>query len=282
MNDHLFKVVNIQRICVNDGPGVRTVVFLKGCTLHCPWCCNPESIRYSDDLIFNTGKCYNFNNEICSHCEINGGRNCKTKCPYNAYKEVYEDFTVKELYDILLKDKYLFADGGGVTFSGGEPLVYANLLVDLLNKLKKDNINIAVETSLYINSSLFDKVFSLVDHWIIDLKFQKTGFVVNKEFSIPPNDFDKNLLKLKLSSHNILFRLVVLPELLENIDDLILKLNNYSVSSLELLPYHSLAKNKYQRLGLNFKNFEKPSVDFLSHLKDELNKYNIKSKCLSL
>ena len=106
-------VTNIQRLCVHDGPGVRTVVFLKGCTLQCPWCCNPEAIRVSDGAVFDKGKCsYPEKKLYCADCERFGGNRNTLECPIHAYSAISEEYTTDELVQILLKDEQTFRNNG--------------------------------------------------------------------------------------------------------------------------------------------------------------------------
>lgn len=270
-----IRVTAIQRLCVNDGPGVRTVVFLKGCYLQCPWCCNPEAIRYDGDYYFDKGICkYPEKNQICRNCELHGGTASKVKCPLGAFEKTYRDYVFEELYELLMRDENLYRDGGGVTFSGGEPLLQAKALKPLLEKLKEENVHIAFETTLYAPSEHYDKVKNFVDYWLVDLKFQY-GFIVNKDYDIGIKPFETSLRDLQLSGKIICYRMVVMQEVLEKKEHILNLLNNYSISQIELLPCHALAEVKYRELKKTFKRFNTPTNTELHSMRNYL-----RSKCI--
>ena len=100
-----IRVSAIQRLCLQDGPGVRTTVFLKGCYLCCPWCCNPETIYYDKDtyLLKSPEKCGKYS--LCSSCELNGGNRRKEECPFDVYVPTYTDYEFEELFQVLIRDE---------------------------------------------------------------------------------------------------------------------------------------------------------------------------------
>ena len=153
------RITNIQHFCLHDGPGIRTTVFLKGCNLKCPWCCNPENIDF----------------------EI---QNCFGR-----------DISLNDLEKELLKDElYYSVNDGGVTFSGGEPLLQIKELVDLLKSLNSKKINICFETALFTNQSLLEMAIPYVDEFIVDVK------ILNKQLcsDIIGGDVNLFLNNLKL------------------------------------------------------------------------------------
>ena len=128
-------ITNIQHSCFHDGPGIRTTVFLKGCNLKCPWCCNPENIDFEIDKYFG------------------------------------EEINLEDLKKELLKDKEFYSlNNVGVTFSGGEPILQINKLIELLKELKSENINICFETALFINEKQLKLTIPYVDEFIVDIK----------------------------------------------------------------------------------------------------------------
>ena len=136
------RVTNIQRFSLQDGPGIRTTIFLKGCSLKCPWCSNPENIDFSIQE-------YNYNGKI----------------------GVYGyDIDLEKLYDEIIKDKKYFINNGGVTFSGGEALLQFDIIEPLLKKLKKNNINICVETCLVAPLKNLKIAIKYVDEFFVDIK----------------------------------------------------------------------------------------------------------------
>lgn len=135
-------ITNIQRFSLHDGPGIRTTVFLKGCSIRCPWCSNPENINHQIE------------------------RYVKDEKEGFYGKEYSVDQVLKE----VLKDKIFYEDNGGVTFSGGEALLYAKELLPLMEQIKQNNISIAVESSLFVPSSYLEMVIPFVEYFYVDLK----------------------------------------------------------------------------------------------------------------
>lgn len=135
-------ITNIQRFSLHDGPGIRTTVFLKGCSIRCPWCSNPENINHQIESYVKDGK-----------------------------EGFYgKEYSVDQVLKEVLKDKIFYEDNGGVTFSGGEALLYAKELLPLMQQIKQNNISIAVESSLFVPSSYLEMVIPFVDYFYVDLK----------------------------------------------------------------------------------------------------------------
>lgn len=130
-----LNITSIQRGCLYDGPGVRTTVFLRGCILKCPWCCNPETIFLENDFFLDNSKCLkikHINSSLCDNCERYGGAISVDNCPFGVSERISDIYPFEDLINELLKDKTLFdATGGGITFSGGEPLLQVADLTDL-------------------------------------------------------------------------------------------------------------------------------------------------------
>ncbi|MCF8345021.1 MAG: glycyl-radical enzyme activating protein [Bacteroidales bacterium] len=219
INSVIAQISNIQRFSIHDGPGIRTTVFLQGCPLSCWWCHNPECIAF----------------------ETSQGR----------------EFEPNELIKEIMKDKVFFEEsGGGVTFSGGEPLAQAEFLLDILKKCKEKQIHTVVDTSGYAGKNIMDSVASLSDLILFDLKLvddekhmQYTG-VSNKMIL-------DNLIYLDKNNARLILRFPLIPGItdtddnLHDVIDLILSLQNKP--PLEILPYHRIAEGKYDRLKLDFK-----------------------------
>ncbi|MGE5328680.1 MAG: glycyl-radical enzyme activating protein [Deltaproteobacteria bacterium] len=180
-------IFNIRHGSIDDGTGIRTVAFLKGCPLNCIWCHNPESINHNAEMAFYSEQCVE-----CSQCLVvcpNGaidfrlqGRinrkkciscgRCAEVCPSIALKKIGRFYEVNELVEILKLDKEFYkVSGGGVTFSGGEPLVFMDYVADVMSELKKEKINIAVQTSGFFDYSIFkEKIMGYVDTVYFDIK----------------------------------------------------------------------------------------------------------------
>lgn len=279
---HRLRVSAIQRLCLQDGPGVRTTVFLKGCYLSCPWCCNPETILYDGDDYFCKAPELCGTSRICKGCEVMGGKRPKASCPLRAFVKTYTDYDVEELHSILLRDKSLFSMGGGVTLSGGEPLMQARQLVPLLEQLRADNIHIAIESSLYAPSQNFDLISEYVDYWLVDVKFQ-FGFISYLEKNIFLEDFANNLRFVQ--EHypaSCVFRMVISKQAIPFSKDIIARLKRYGIRSLELLPCHQLAENKYKQLEQLPSRYSTPEESELVEFRFQLQQQGINTNLLKL
>ena len=178
----IFAIKNFE---IHDGDGIRTTVFFKGCPLRCKWCHNPESFIKKPELLFWEHKCTNcgacsktceahffensvhkFNREKCIAC----GK-CEKVCPTSALKIYGYEPSVKELANELMQDYDFFKNsGGGVTLSGGEPLLQADYCANLLKELKKHGINTAIDTCGYVERTAIDKVLPYTDTFLYDVK----------------------------------------------------------------------------------------------------------------
>lgn len=258
MNVHAnmkFRVTSIQRGCVNDGPGVRTVVFLKGCVFRCPWCCNPETQSYEEEIFFDENKCLHVkgvSSDLCDGCKIKSGNRDVLKCPFKVAVPVSKDYTKDELLAEILKDKTLYeTSNGGVTFSGGEPLLYAKQLLPLLIELKDKGIHVAIETTLAVDSSIIKAMMPYVDYWCVDLKLQLEMIAFSQTNSI----VDNNMRILEHAESTIMYRLVITNSICQKKDMIVQKLTSLNVKDIELLICHNLAKTKYRKLNVKNHDF---------------------------
>lgn len=220
-------VTNIQRMCMKDGPGIRTTVFFKGCNLKCPWCCNPENVssdfqeyEMPDGTMGVYGKKYT-NNEL--------------------------------LQEILLDEAFFSATNGGVTFSGGEALLQLYKAKNVLNELKARGIHIAVETALMVPEKLLTDIVEYIDYFIVDIKILD-DIVCKEILSGNIACYKKNLQILHDKECDILFRLPCCREYTinrQNLDRVCEVMNLFSNSQLEIFALHDLAKRKYDSLGMN-------------------------------
>jgi len=236
-------VFDIKRFAVHDGPGIRTTVFFKGCPLRCYWCHNPESW---DDMPV----------ELIRSVKIED----KT---YTCKKITGRILTIEEVMEVITRD-WIFMDesGGGVTFSGGEPTAQPQFLLGLLNACARKSIHTAVDTSGFCEKKILEQILPVTGLFLFDLKhadpdkhIDYTGFS-NKLIL----DNLKFLIECKKTIH---IRIPVVPDFNFNDKDLeamldLLRPHKSSVAQINLLPYHSLAVNKYKKLGTEFKmnNFQ--------------------------
>lgn len=275
-----LRVTNIQRGCVYDGPGVRTTVFLKGCSLHCPWCCNPETIKYDEEWFVDDSKCFfleGIHSNFCHLCERSGGQRSIRDCPFGVCEKVSDDYEIKNLYEILIKDKSLYnISGGGITFSGGEPLLQAKSLTPLLIELKKADVNIALESTLMAPLMNLKMVLDYVDIWVVDLKLQPEMFLLEKGYL---DNFQHAVGYLPLNS--IIYRIVFTDSMISYKDEILVLLNRIAVKRIELLPCHNLGEKKYKKLSLVNKDYSSNYVK-ACNFADYLVRNNIQVSVLSI
>lgn len=247
-------IFDISQFAVFDGPGIRTTVFFKGCPLRCEWCHNPEGLFFTPQMMvshqscIHCGKC----SGVCSHPEvcINCGE-CVTVCPLHLRKLCGTQYTPENLAKILLKDKdFLKRNGGGITFSGGEPLAQPSFLLELLEWL--GDIHTTIETSGYCDPEVFQSVLTKLDYIIMDIKLvdsieHKLYTGVNNEKII------KNLEYLKTCKKPFVVRVPLIPgvnDTNENLTETALLLKDApNLIKVELLPYHKTAGSKYSMIN---------------------------------
>ncbi|MBO7250602.1 MAG: glycyl-radical enzyme activating protein [Clostridia bacterium] len=220
------RIFNIQRFSIHDGPGVRTIVFLKGCPLRCRWCCNPESHNWEIETITIAG------------IEKTAGR----------------DVTVREVLDEIKKDRVYYSRsiGGGVTLSGGECLWQPDFAAALLEASKSIGISTAIETTAFAKREVLDKVLPFVDTVLMDIKHMNSE--KHKEFTTQPNELIlENARYIAKKVPRLIIRVPVIPTFndteaeIRAIAEFAKSLDG--VSELHLLPYHRIGSDKYAGLG---------------------------------
>ena len=246
------RITNIQHFSLQDGSGIRTTVFLKGCNLTCPWCCNPENIRFEiEEYIHNN------QNE------------------YFGY-----DISLEELEKEILKDEIYYDDGkGGVTFSGGEPLLQIKELEPLLKSLKERDINICFETSLSAPTNLLEIAIDYIDEIFVDIKILEEKEARNI-LNLDLNLYYTNLELISnsiLDKGNITFRIPLNNEytLKEENVELILKLiEKYADFKVEIFKTHNLAQSKYESLNKEFKQISDINDESVNEIYERIKKIN--------
>jgi len=277
-------VYDIQRMSLNDGPGIRTTVFLKGCPLRCAWCHNPESwdrnprLAYAEALCRSCGECgracptgaHSFalsadgkweHRVDWSKCDACG--KCVDACPYGALELCGRVLSVQEAFDELEPDRAYFGigEGGGVTLSGGEPMASFAFVEAFLER--KRDLHVCLETSGYAPMRQFERIASMVDLFLFDIKASSAE--KHRELCGTDNaPILDNLRLLHRSGADILLRLPLVPgvnddaEHLKAIASLLEELPG--IRGAQIMPYHSLGSAKEARFGLEGRTLPAPSV----------------------
>lgn len=268
-----LPVTEIQRFSTHDGDGIRTVVFLKGCPLRCEWCHNPETQNTYNELFYiesNCILCGICENSCPNHChhistvqhifdrsKCNACLACAQRCPANALSSVGKKMTIKEIVDEVMKDIAFYRDNGGVTLSGGEPLMFPLECIELLARLKANGINTAIETCGLFDSRYAKDIARVTDTFLFDFKDSNR----NRHFKYTGVSNDKileNLYFLDSFGKNIVLRCIMLNKI--NMDDDHINQIARTFHELkncvrvDLLPYHPFGSSKYKRLGLQPKH----------------------------
>lgn len=266
-----IRIISIQRGCVYDGPGVRTTVFLKGCNLHCPWCCNPESINYKEEWYIDETRCIkkkNIISNLCKECMFPKTREIYPKCPFKVFEPVSKDYTTSQLINELKKDYNLFKEtNGGVTFSGGEPLLHSADLIPVLKELSSNNISIWFETSLFVSQENIKKIIPYTQGIYVDLKLQPQIGYLDKPSYI--DTIYKNLSIIRKTDIHIHYRMVFTDDITKNFKAVFNLLSNWKIQFLEILQCHNLRESKIIKLGHKFQKIqftEKLCKEFIESL----------------
>ncbi|WP_422443541.1 glycyl-radical enzyme activating protein [Thermoanaerobacterium sp. DL9XJH110] len=294
-------IFDIKRYAIHDGPGIRTTVFLKGCPLRCWWCHNPEGISGANELMFFEYKCMrcetcnrvceigaitfesniqHIDRQICSYCG-----NCAGACPTGALLLVGRGITVDELMKEIEKD-ILFYDnsGGGVTFSGGEPLFQHQFLREALKECKKRDLHTVLDTSGYAPKDVFSSVLDYVDVFLYDLKLADEE--EHKKYTGVSNNLIKDNLRMLVDAgrgKDVILRFPVIPGITDtekNIDGLVEFVSSLKgINEIDLLPFHDVSE-KYNRLGKEYKMSirQAPPREKLKYIKERFEEIGLYTK----
>ena len=245
-------VFDIKECSVHDGPGMRTTVFLKGCPLRCVWCHNPEGLDTKPCLMVKHTLCQRCGlcKKGCSHDECRAFDRCVHACPNGALSVAGKEYEARQLAQILMKNKVFFdASGGGVTFSGGEPLMQADFLVETASYL---DTHIAIETSGYANEEVFKRVVDKVDYVIMDVKLADSA--LHKKYTGVENQkILRNLEILQKSGKPHELRTPLIPKITDTRENLSAIEKLAGVSKWEKIPYNAMASLKYPMIGMEYK-----------------------------
>lgn len=277
--DQTGVIFNIQKFSLNDGPGIRTVVFFKGCPLRCRWCANPESQSPRIQILWDGGLCQgcgacvktcpqkavrlenglvSVDHDLCRGCGA-----CVSACPGQALKAEGEEKTVEEIVSVCMQDAEFYEEsGGGVTLSGGEALMHPDFAIALLRALKEKGIHTAIETTGYASEAVFSKVLPYLDLLLFDIKHWDTqkhmeGTGVSNEPIL------RNMKAAVGAGKEVLPRLPVIPgynDSLEDAEGFVRRLREVGARRVQLLPFHQFGEKKYDMLRRDYAYADVPAL----------------------
>lgn len=292
------RIFNIERYAIHDGPGIRTTVFFKGCPLHCWWCHNPEGQCSRPELIYRETRCVGcgecmrnctrralyllsqhvaLNRESCNVCGV-----CAQVCPSDALSVVGKEVSVDEMIKEIERDRVFYDESeGGVTFSGGEPLLQPSFLNAMLDECKERGIHAALDTSGYASQHVIDEIRSKVDLFLYDIKIMDAK-KHRKYTGVSNRLILRNLERLAKNGSNIVVSLPIIPGINDD-EENILKTGKF-ISSLpgtkqvSLLPYHRAGADKYKNLGRPYRlaGVQSPPIEKIKMIREKLEAVGLK------
>lgn len=284
-------IFNIQRYSLHDGNGIRTLVFFKGCPLRCEWCSNPESQNTKPELVFTSDKCIGCGKclEVCpTGARKNNGKDCilcgkcAEVCPTEALELIGKQMSVSQIIREVEKDrKFYQTSSGGVTLSGGEPLMQWKFAVELIREFKKKYIHVVVETCGYAQWEHFEVIADLADLILYDIKHMDSE--VHKKYTGVGNELIlENAIKIARKKRNIILRIPLLEGV--NVDEEnIYAVANFAdeldINEIHLLPYHRYGESKYKKLNREYRCLvSTPDDERIAELKEIIESKGISVK----
>lgn len=271
-------VFNVQTLATHDGPGIRTVVFLKGCPLRCNWCANPEGQNPLEELLWKQVRCKTcgvceavcpfggirfshdgdqrkpiFYREICLRCTA---KLCVSACPNKALEKIGKQKTVSEIFLETKKDmRYFWNSGGGITLSGGEPLLYPLWASELIDRYKNFSVGTVIETCGYWEWQSVENVVEKAQLVYYDLKTLEDS-VHKQTTGVSNHRIVENLVLLsKKMPEKVIVSLPIIPgvhDTFAHSEKIMSFLITVGLKQIRLLPYHRLGIGKYEELGMDY------------------------------
>lgn len=272
-------IFNIQKFSINDGPGIRTVVFFKGCPLHCKWCANPESQLAKIQILWDKKKCLHCHHclEICLQKAISLKndnifidtnkctlcKQCINTCPQKALTSEGEIKTVQQVLDIVLQDEVFYEESdGGITLSGGEFLMQTQFAKELLIAAKEKNLHTCCETTGFYTPEKFQHIIQYIDYILFDLKHW------NSQKHLEGTGVDNKLILTNMkyaisTGKKVLPRIPVIPKFNDSLEDakrFCEVLHDVGSNQCQLLPFHQFGENKYYLLNKKYAYENQPAL----------------------
>ncbi|MBF0573123.1 MAG: glycyl-radical enzyme activating protein [Desulfamplus sp.] len=303
-------IFDIKKYAIHDGPGIRTTIFFKGCPLSCTWCHNPEGLNFNPTIVYDKKRCIscmlcvdgcphkalsvkqngiyadNANLHLCDQCS---DFSCTYLCPTKARESVGKIYTIKNLLEIIEKDIPFYENsGGGVTFSGGEPLSQWRPLLNLLQNCRKLEIHTAVDTTGFVSWSILEQIAEFTDLFLFDLKImddEKHKFYTG----VSNKSILENLKRVSSGKSKITIRIPLIPGVNDDINidktgKFIASLVYNQTSSksggiqdVNLLPYHDFQESKYRKFGIDYKaqNILPPTEEQIKKVQNKLQSFGL-------
>ncbi len=280
------RIFNIQKYNIHDGPGIRTLIFFKGCPLRCKWCSNPEGLHYEFQVMLKKQNCVSCGAcvKVCPvgihklekgahtvdrNIQCIGCRKCEEACNYNALNIAGKDRYISDLLESVKEDMdfYRMSGEGGVTLGGGEVTSQSEAAGSLLMACRKDGINTAIETCGYVNSDKLKMISEFVDLFLFDIKHMDP--LRHKELTGVNNEqILSNLMMLLEDGKNVRVRMPMLKNIndseeeIKAVADFLAPYKHFkNFKGIDILPYHKMGVGKYEQLDMKYPIEGDPSVD---------------------
>lgn len=291
------KITNIQKFSVKDGPGIRSIVFLKGCTLSCKWCANPENIDFGQELMVYGHKCIGCglcagscrsraitmtaeglvtDRSICTQCG-ECAKVCSSKARVMKGEEMTVDYVIEQIDDDI---PFYRNSGGGVTFSGGEPLLHKDFVAEIAKDYKEKELGTAVETCGCVPWENIDAVREWIDLFLYDIKFIDSE--KHEKYCGKGNELILDNLRKLCTTNDVIIRMPIIPGINDTDNDIKLAcgfLNEIKehIKEIHCLPYHNLGVSKYESLGRDYEldHVKAPDQEHLERIRKRFSEFGL-------